>query len=222
MTGQPKRAGSPSPVRDVDADALAADDFTYQFGLSVAVVRHLQRDPLLPAELVPQEWPGQDLRSAYRRFDEAFKKRLSRGAALITQQNRFQRIEHRGILDCRRQRLVAAVGDAPHGGAQELARTGLRQRGTTTISLKDATGADVFAHRRDELGDDRPASPSVKAPALSTTRPRGTWPLISSAMPITAHSATAGCRASTASIDPVDIRWPATLITSSVRPMTNR
>jgi phenylacetic acid degradation operon negative regulatory protein len=57
-----------------DADA----DFTYQFGLSVAVVRHLQRDPLLPVELVPQEWPGQDLRSAYRRFDEAFKKRLSR------------------------------------------------------------------------------------------------------------------------------------------------
>jgi phenylacetic acid degradation operon negative regulatory protein len=56
----------------------AADDFTYQFGLSVAVVRHLQRDPLLPVELVPQEWPGQDLRSAYRRFDEAFKKRLSR------------------------------------------------------------------------------------------------------------------------------------------------
>jgi phenylacetic acid degradation operon negative regulatory protein len=63
---------------DVDAEAVAADDFTYQFGLSVAVVRHLQRDPLLPVELNPQEWPGQDLRSAYRRFDEVFKQRLSR------------------------------------------------------------------------------------------------------------------------------------------------
>jgi phenylacetic acid degradation operon negative regulatory protein len=41
------------------------------------VVRHLQLDPLLPAELIPQEWPGQDLRSAYRRFDEMFKQRLS-------------------------------------------------------------------------------------------------------------------------------------------------
>jgi phenylacetic acid degradation operon negative regulatory protein len=53
------------------------EDLAYQFGLSVAVVRHLQLDPLLPAELIPQEWPGQDLRSAYRRFDEMFKQRLS-------------------------------------------------------------------------------------------------------------------------------------------------
>jgi phenylacetic acid degradation operon negative regulatory protein len=53
------------------------DDLAYRFGLSVAVVRHLQLDPLLPAELIPQEWPGQDLRSAYRRFDEMFKQRLS-------------------------------------------------------------------------------------------------------------------------------------------------
>ena len=64
-------------VRDeVDAEAVAADDFTYQFGLSVTVVRHLQLDPLLPAELIPPDWPGQDLRSAYRRLDEVFKQRL--------------------------------------------------------------------------------------------------------------------------------------------------
>jgi phenylacetic acid degradation operon negative regulatory protein len=64
-------------VRDeVDAEAVAADDFTYQFGLSVTVVRHLQLDPLLPAELIPPDRPGQDLRSAYRRFDEVFKQRL--------------------------------------------------------------------------------------------------------------------------------------------------
>ena len=49
----------------------------YQFGLSVAVVRHLQLDPLLPAELIPKEWPGQDLRNAYRRLNEKFKQRLS-------------------------------------------------------------------------------------------------------------------------------------------------
>jgi phenylacetic acid degradation operon negative regulatory protein len=62
---------------ELGAEAIAADDFTYQFGLSVTVVRHLQLDPLVPAELLPQEWPGQDLRSAYRRFDEVFKQRLS-------------------------------------------------------------------------------------------------------------------------------------------------
>jgi phenylacetic acid degradation operon negative regulatory protein len=53
------------------------EDLAYQFGLSVAVVRHLQLDPLLPAELIPQEWPGQDLRNAYRRLNEKFKQRLS-------------------------------------------------------------------------------------------------------------------------------------------------
>jgi phenylacetic acid degradation operon negative regulatory protein len=64
-------------VRDeVDAEAVAADDFAYWFALSVAVVRHLQLDPLLPAEFIPREWPGQDLRGAYRRFDEVFKHRL--------------------------------------------------------------------------------------------------------------------------------------------------
>jgi phenylacetic acid degradation operon negative regulatory protein len=40
------------------------------------VVRHLQLDPLLPAEFIPREWPGQDLRNTYRRFDEVFKHRL--------------------------------------------------------------------------------------------------------------------------------------------------
>ena len=39
---------------EIDKEAIAADDFTYQFGLSVAVVRHLQLDPLLPAELIPR------------------------------------------------------------------------------------------------------------------------------------------------------------------------
>ena len=62
---------------EVDAEAVASDDFAYWFALSVAVVRHLQLDPLLPAEFIPREWPGQDLRSAYRRFDEVFKQRLN-------------------------------------------------------------------------------------------------------------------------------------------------
>jgi phenylacetic acid degradation operon negative regulatory protein len=62
---------------EVDAEAVGVDDFAYWFGLSVTVVRHLQLDPLLPAELIPQEWPGQDLRSAYRRFNEMFQQRLN-------------------------------------------------------------------------------------------------------------------------------------------------
>jgi phenylacetic acid degradation operon negative regulatory protein len=60
-----------------DTDAVSGDDFAYWFALSVTVVRHLQLDPLLPAELVPDEWPGHDLRTTYRRFDEVFKRRLN-------------------------------------------------------------------------------------------------------------------------------------------------
>jgi phenylacetic acid degradation operon negative regulatory protein len=62
---------------EVDAEAVAADDFVYWFALSVAVVRHLQLDPLLPAAFLPEQWPGHDLRSAYRCFDEVFKQRLN-------------------------------------------------------------------------------------------------------------------------------------------------
>ena len=39
-------------------------------------------------------------------------------------------------------------------------------------------------------------------------------------LPTTAHSAMSGCEASTSSICPVDRRWPATLMMSSVRPIT--
>jgi phenylacetic acid degradation operon negative regulatory protein len=58
--------------------ASSTADFTRQFALSIAVVRHLQLDPLLPAALTPDRWPGQALRERYRRFDKAFKHRLNR------------------------------------------------------------------------------------------------------------------------------------------------
>ena len=62
---------------EVDAEAAGAEDFAYWFGLSVTVVRHLQLDPLLPPELIPQDWPGEDLRGAYRRFNDVFQQRLN-------------------------------------------------------------------------------------------------------------------------------------------------
>src|SRR5689334_7113080 len=43
---------------ELDGDAA---EFTYQFALSITVVRHLQLDPLLPGELIPHDWPGHDL-----------------------------------------------------------------------------------------------------------------------------------------------------------------
>jgi len=62
---------------EVDAEAVGAADYAYWFGLSVTVVRHLQLDPLLPAELITDDWPGDDLRNAYRPFNEVFQQRLN-------------------------------------------------------------------------------------------------------------------------------------------------
>ena len=54
--------------RLADPDELAAG-----FLLSATVLRHLQADPLLPAELLPDDWPGPALRDAYESFDATFK-----------------------------------------------------------------------------------------------------------------------------------------------------
>lgn len=43
------------------------------FVTSAAVLRHLQADPLLPAELLPTHWPGATLRAAYDRYDRAYR-----------------------------------------------------------------------------------------------------------------------------------------------------
>ncbi len=42
------------------------------FVLSADVLRHLQGDPLLPRELLPEGWPGTSLRQSYEVFDAAF------------------------------------------------------------------------------------------------------------------------------------------------------
>jgi phenylacetic acid degradation operon negative regulatory protein len=62
---------------DAGRGDASTESFTYEFALSIAVVRHLQLDPLLPDELVEDRWPGKTLRSTYRRFDDAFKQRLN-------------------------------------------------------------------------------------------------------------------------------------------------
>jgi len=56
----------------------SAESITYEFALSIAVVRHLLLDPRLPVELIPDRWPGHALRSTYRRFDDAFKRSILR------------------------------------------------------------------------------------------------------------------------------------------------
>nr|MCH9734937.1 transcriptional regulator [Actinomycetes bacterium] len=66
---------------NVSLDASKNDNSTenaaYEFALSIAVVRHLQLDPLLPAEFLGDHWPGRTLRSTCRRFYDAFNQRIN-------------------------------------------------------------------------------------------------------------------------------------------------
>jgi phenylacetic acid degradation operon negative regulatory protein len=46
------------------------------FELSAAVLRHLQADPLLPADLLPPDWPGGALRATYDEWDDRYRATL--------------------------------------------------------------------------------------------------------------------------------------------------
>lgn len=45
-----------------------AADIPGRFVVAAAIVRHLLTDPMLPAELLPDDWPGARLRSVYHDF----------------------------------------------------------------------------------------------------------------------------------------------------------
>lgn len=59
------------PLERGDQSSLAEG-----FVTSAGVLRHLQADPLLPDELLPQRWPGGALRTDYDRFDTAYRRVL--------------------------------------------------------------------------------------------------------------------------------------------------
>lgn len=52
-----------------DSDALAPG-----FVAAAAVLRHLLADPVLPADLVDDQWPGDDLRTTYERYLTVFQR----------------------------------------------------------------------------------------------------------------------------------------------------
>ncbi len=49
-------------------EMAAATDVPDRFVVAAAMVRHLLTDPMLPAELLPADWPGSRLRDAYHDF----------------------------------------------------------------------------------------------------------------------------------------------------------
>lgn len=72
------RALVPRLVAVTDAIASGDDDaLASGFVVGAAALQHARRDPLLPAELLPRDWPGDELRASYLRFQQAFASSLS-------------------------------------------------------------------------------------------------------------------------------------------------
>jgi phenylacetic acid degradation operon negative regulatory protein len=64
--------GWTSRARELEAALTEAADLPTTFVLAAAVLRHFLADPLLPAELLPPDWPGERLRARYEDFDRGF------------------------------------------------------------------------------------------------------------------------------------------------------
>jgi phenylacetic acid degradation operon negative regulatory protein len=74
--------------RLLDEMAQAAD-IPGRFVVAAAMVRHLLTDPMLPAELLPADWPGARLRAAYHDFATE----LAEQRDLVEKQNGTQLLE---------------------------------------------------------------------------------------------------------------------------------
>ena len=57
------------PALEHRRDDVVAETFV----VAAAVLRHLVADPALPERLLPADWPGEELRATFERFDAAFK-----------------------------------------------------------------------------------------------------------------------------------------------------
>jgi phenylacetic acid degradation operon negative regulatory protein len=54
--------------RELLNEMATATDIPGQFVAAAAIVRHLLTDPVLPGELLPEDWPGDTLRNIYTNF----------------------------------------------------------------------------------------------------------------------------------------------------------
>ncbi len=63
---------------DLDASLLDGPRALAEgFERDAEVLRHLQRDPLLPDALLPPDWPGSTLRASFDAFDARYRRRLA-------------------------------------------------------------------------------------------------------------------------------------------------
>lgn len=70
--------GWAAEARRLETALGEADGLAEGFMVSAAVLRHLLADPLLPPELLPEGWPGGELRAVYDAFDRRYREVLVR------------------------------------------------------------------------------------------------------------------------------------------------
>jgi phenylacetic acid degradation operon negative regulatory protein len=63
-------------ARRLQAELAAANDLLAGFMAAAGVIRHLLLDPCLPPTLLPDDWPGDDLRARYAEFSVSYAARL--------------------------------------------------------------------------------------------------------------------------------------------------
>lgn len=64
-----RMASNVAELESGDLDALAPS-----FETAVHAIAHIRRDPLLPAALLPDDWPGAELRARYEEYETAFRR----------------------------------------------------------------------------------------------------------------------------------------------------
>ena len=94
-------------------------------------------------------------------------------------------------------------------------------RSPAQMILLGRANLPMRAATRSRISSTSASEPSSSVPS-SVTNAHTDCPVSSSACPMTAHSATFGCETTADSISAVLRRWPETLITSSMRPMTQK
>ncbi|CAJ1494078.1 PaaX family transcriptional regulator C-terminal domain-containing protein [[Mycobacterium] kokjensenii] len=60
-----------------------AEDVPGRFMVAAAMVRHLRRDPVLPPELLPADWPGSQIRRRYGEFADELTSRRDSARPLV-------------------------------------------------------------------------------------------------------------------------------------------
>lgn len=69
---------------DLLAEMSSAPDVPGRFTIAAAMVRHLRRDPVLPPELLPPDWPGERIRRRYAEFADELASRRDADQAEVS------------------------------------------------------------------------------------------------------------------------------------------